>query len=164
MSLIPYKSDDIFHEMGRMIDEMRSLMERSFMGLPRMSWIETPGVTPLQVNVSEDEKSFRVEAMVPGLSEDDITVEVQGDVLSISGEYRSKREEEDKDRTWHMIEQRYGRFERCIRLPAEIDRDRVEAEMENGVLTITLPKTQPSPLHRIAVKAKKALASGKNNK
>jgi len=79
-----------------------------------------------------------VTAELPGLEEKDVEIQVDDDVLTISGEKRS--EIDDKDRRYS--ERYYGRFERRIALPAEVDEDRANASFRNGVLTVTLPKTE----------------------
>ncbi|NWG54014.1 MAG: Hsp20/alpha crystallin family protein [Hydrogenophilaceae bacterium] len=91
------------------------------------------------VDVSETDTEFRVSADLPGLEEKDIDVEVQDGVVSLRGEKRA--EIEDKDRRYS--ERFFGRFERRIALPADVDEERAKAKFKNGVLTITLPKTEP---------------------
>jgi HSP20 family protein len=152
--LIRYGDYDPFAEMSRMVDQMRNLMDRS---LPSFWGGET---NSLALDVSEDDKNIIVQTPIPGVNEDDIDVNIQGDMLTISAETKDERQQED--RGWHMREMRYGKFSRTVRLPAEVDRSKVEAGLHNGVLTITLPKVQPSPVQRIKVKAEKLLKG--NNK
>lgn len=153
--LIPYRDYDPFHQMERVFDRMRGMMEGA------TGW---PSAGSLALNVSEDEKNIVVEASVPGLADEDIDVRVEGDMLTISGERSQRVERGGEDRQWHMIEQRYGKFQRSVRLPAEVKTDKAQADLENGILTITLPKTEPSPVKKIAVKAKKLLAGDGNKK
>jgi HSP20 family protein len=89
------------------------------------------------IEVSNSEKALTVTADLPGLNEKDIDLQVEDNVLSLKGETRS--ELEDKDRQYS--ERYYGRFERRIPLPAEVDEERAQATFKNGVLTVTLPKT-----------------------
>ncbi len=152
--LVPYREDDPFREMDRMLNRMRSIVRRSPLDWPDADW-STSGMAGPALNLSEDEDAYHVEALVPGLKEDDIDVRVTGDVLTISGEVR--HEHEDEDRRWHVVERHYGRFERSVRLPEGVKADDVEAELSDGVLNITLPKVKPGPVHQIAVKARKML-------
>jgi HSP20 family protein len=103
------------------------------------------------IEVSETDKEVKVSAEVPGLDEKNLTVELAKGVLTIGGEKKS--ETEDKDRLFS--ERYYGRFER--RIPVEdIEQDKVKASFNNGVLTVTLPKTadaQPKA-RRIAINGK----------
>ncbi len=90
-----------------------------------------------RVEMSETDKEFKVEAELPGMDEDDVELLVSDDVLTIRGEKKSERE--DKGR--RVSERFYGRFERQIPLPIDVDQDKVSASFKKGVLTVTLPKT-----------------------
>lgn len=104
------------------------------------------------VEMSETEKEVKVEAELPGLDEKDFELLLSDGVLTIRGE--KKTESEDKDR--HMSERFYGRFERHIPLPAEVQEDQVAASFKKGVLTVTLPKSPDaaSKIQRITVNGK----------
>jgi HSP20 family protein len=91
-----------------------------------------------QVDVSETEQAYTVTADLPGLSEKDIELNLAENALTISGEKRSERNEEDGGRRYS--ERSFGRFQRVIPFPAEVDADQVKASCKDGVLTITLPK------------------------
>jgi HSP20 family protein len=91
------------------------------------------------VDVSEDDKAFHITADLPGITEKDSNVTLSGDTLTIGGERREEREE--KDRNYHFSERRFGSFLRAFSLPAGVDRDKIEANFKNGVLSVTLPKT-----------------------
>jgi len=90
------------------------------------------------VEIVERDKDIRVTAEVPGLKEEDVEIHIDGNLLTIRGEKRM--ENDDKDRRYS--ERFYGRFERRIALPAEVDEDRAHASFRNGVLTVSLPKTE----------------------
>ncbi|WP_265520085.1 Hsp20/alpha crystallin family protein [Nitratireductor luteus] len=90
------------------------------------------------VEVSENEKEICVMAEVPGLDENDIEVLLEDGVLTLRGEKKS--ETEDKDR--QFSERYYGRFERRVALGREVEEDKVAATFKNGVLAVTLPKTE----------------------
>lgn len=153
--LIPYRDYDPFHQMERVFDRMRGMMEGA------TGW---PSAGSLALNVSEDKKNVVVEAAVPGLADEDLDVRVEGDLLTISGKRSQHIERDGEDRQWHMIEQRYGKFQRSVRLPVEVKADKAQADLADGILTITLPKTEPSPVKKIAVKAKNLLGGDGNKK
>jgi HSP20 family protein len=91
------------------------------------------------MEVSEDNEALHVTCELPGVDSKDVDVSLQNNVLRIRGE---KRGEERKDRNgYHYTERRYGAFERAMRLPPEIDAEKVVAGFEDGVLKVTLPKT-----------------------
>ena len=89
------------------------------------------------IEVTASDKEVRIAAELPGMEEKDIDLLVDDDVLTIRGEKRA--ETEDKDR--RFSERYYGRFERVIPLPFEVEDDKAEASFKNGVLTVTLPKS-----------------------
>jgi HSP20 family protein len=83
---------------------------------------------------------------------------MRGNVLTISAE--SKAEHQTEQTNWHIRELRYGKFARSIMLPEEVVFDEAEAVLENGILTVKLPKQKSNPIQRIVVKAKNLLKSG----
>ena len=95
------------------------------------------------LEVSESDKDVTVTAELPGLEEKDVEVLLAEGVLTIRGEKKS--ETEDKDR--RFSERYYGRFERRVALPAEVDEDKVQASFRNGVLTVTMPKSAEAEAH-----------------
>jgi HSP20 family protein len=97
------------------------------------------GVTVPAVDVTEDDKAYKITAELPGLDQKDLEVSVSGDVLVIKGEKRQEREEKDKNR--YLSERSYGAFQRNFSLPDGIDRDKIGADFAKGLLTLTLPKT-----------------------
>jgi len=99
---------------------------------------------------TDDEVVVRV--ALPGFKADEVQINVTGDVLTLRGEM--KQEEEKKDKAWHVREHRWGSFERSIALPTEVTADRANADFENGILTITLPKAEEVKPKTITVKAK----------
>ena len=75
------------------------------------------------------------------MSEKDINLSLSDDMLTISGEKREERQEQEKDKNYHYSERRFGSFRRIVQLPQHIDRDKIEANFKNGVLNVTLPKS-----------------------
>lgn len=104
------------------------------------------------LDMSETDNEIEVRLDVPGIQPEEIEVEVTGNTLLITGE--RKEEKEEKGRTYHRIERSSGSFSRSMTLPCEVESDQVEAQCDNGVLTITLPKSNLSKPHKIIVKPK----------
>src|SRR3954466_5341580 len=119
----------LHREMNRLFDDMfNNIGAPSLLG--RMpAWPSVEGV--------QSDKNIRVSGELPGLAEKDVEVLVDDDVLTIRGEKKS--ETEDKER--RFSERYYGRFERVIPLPFAVEEDKAEASFNNGVLTVTLPKS-----------------------
>jgi HSP20 family protein len=103
------------------------------------------------VDISETNDEIVVTATVPGINPDDLHISVTGDVLEMRGEV--KQESERKEATWHLRERRSGSFARSIMLPTPVVADEAQAEFENGVLTLTLPKAQDARRKTIKVRA-----------
>lgn len=91
-----------------------------------------------RVDVLEKAESFEVHAALPGLKKEDINIEVDGDKLTISGE-RKMRETANNEKL-HMVENYYGKFSRTFTLPENINKQAIEAEFTDGMLTVQLPK------------------------
>jgi HSP20 family protein len=103
-----------------------------------------------RINVSETDNEIRIEAELPGVSENEVEVSLSGDMLTIRGE--KKAEQEEKRQNYHVMERSYGSFARSVQLPFAIRPDQVQASFQNGVLTITLPKSAAQDqVHRIQV-------------
>ncbi|WP_237213286.1 Hsp20/alpha crystallin family protein [Falsiroseomonas oryziterrae] len=98
------------------------------------------GLAVPAIDVVEAEKEFRITAELPGLDASNVELAVSGDVLTIKGEKKDEREE--KTDNYHLSERRFGSFRRSFQLPRGVNRDRVEASFDKGVLTVTLPKTE----------------------
>ena len=113
---------------------------RRMFDLERPWWPETSvSFSAPAVDVTEDDKAYKITAELPGLEQKNIDVTVLGDMLTLKGEKRYEKDEEDKNR--HMSERAYGAFQRSFALPEGIDRDKIAASLDKGVLTVTLPKT-----------------------
>ncbi len=92
------------------------------------------------LDIYEDEKSIIIKVDVPGMSQKDVSVEIQDNILTIKGE--RKEEEEMKQKNAHIIERRYGKFIRRVSLPENVEADKTKAKIKDGVLTITIPKKE----------------------
>jgi HSP20 family protein len=107
-------------------------------------------VTSPALNIWEDGQNVFVEAEVPGVKIEQIEISVTGDQLTLRGDRKS---DEKGDVACHRREREFGAFSRAARLPAPIEAGRVEATLKNGVLTITLPKSEHAKPRRIEVKS-----------
>lgn len=124
-----------FQELADLRRRMLQLFEEPF-ALP--TFRESVGWMP-DVDIVETDGEIVVKAELPGMSKDDVDVEIDGNVLTLKGEKREEKEEKEKER--YLYECSYGSFQRSFTLPTEVNADAVKAEFKNGVLKITLPKT-----------------------
>ena len=136
----------LHREMNRLFDEAFN----TFGNTPSL-FRQMPSWPSIEVIPSENE--IRVSAELPGLEEKDVELLVDEDVLTVRGE--KKAEAEDKER--RFSERFYGRFERVVPLPFAVEEDKAEASFQNGVLTVTLPKSAKAKekAKRIAIGGRK---------
>lgn len=93
-----------------------------------------------------------VKATLPGVKAEDVDITVTGETLTLRGEF--KQEDEKKDSSYHIREQRYGSFERSILLPTDVKADKAKADFEDGILTVTMPIAEEVKPKSITIKAK----------
>ena len=136
---------DPFRDMVDIRQRMDQLMQRSLSGGDG----EQPAFG-MEMDVSESEEAYEIEASVPGIKPEDIDVSLEGNVLTIRG--KMKAEEEEKGKTYHVRERRVGAFARSITLPTTVDADKIEARYEDGVLKLRLPKAEEARPKRIEIK------------
>ena len=137
----------LHREMNRLFDDVFRGLELPS-GFTRFSGA---GTTWPNIEISDTEKELRITAEVPGLEEKDIELLLDDGILTLRGEKKS--ETEDKER--QFSERFYGRFERRISVGPDIEQDKVDASFKNGIITVTLPKTE-----RAQSKAKRITISG----
>ena len=119
-------------EMNKMLDSFHRNWDATM--FPQLTASFMP-----RLDITEEEKTFTVTAELPGMNEKDIELSISGDALSIKGE--KKEEKDDKSKNYYYSERSYGSFMRTIPLPRQIEVDKVSANFQKGVLTITLPKS-----------------------
>jgi HSP20 family protein len=144
-SLTPFgtRFPSVFSDFRR---EMDGLMSRFFQGEEGdgLQWYSPP------INVAETDTGWEVTLDLPGMKPEDFDVEFKHGDLWITGERKYEHEEEGK--TYHRVERQWGQFRRVIRMGEEVDAERVNAEYKDGVLHITVPKTEMARAKRIEVK------------
>jgi HSP20 family protein len=111
---------------------------------------ETTSDLGLALDVSETEDEYLVKASVPGIDPDDLDISITNNMLTIQGE--KKAEEEREGEQYHIRERRYGRFTRTISLPSAVNEEAIEANYEDGVLTLHMPKSEEAKPRRIEIK------------
>jgi len=129
-------------------DEMDRLFDDFFGMTPARG--ERGAVWSPAVNVREDEDSFFIEAELPGMSREDIELEVEQNSLVIKGERRFEQKEEGEN--YHFVERSYGSFYRSFTLPKNVDADGIGAEYKDGVLTVTVPKKEEVKPKKVEIK------------
>jgi HSP20 family protein len=155
-SLIPFRTGGLLggdpfaslhREVNRLFDDVVRGTGLSVASAPTGGAVLAP-----RMNVSETDEEIRVTAELPGVSEQDIHVELRDDVLTIRAEKKEQRREEKEN--FHFVERSFGTFQRSLELPFKIAPDQVRARFADGVLTVTLPKgAQQEQAHRIAVQS-----------
>ena len=137
-----------FSSLFGMRDQFDRMFDSMMRGWPA-PWREAPRLDlgkfdfAPRVDTAETDAAYEVTAELPGVEEKDVKISIENDVLSISGEKKSEREEKKKD--YVLSERSYGSFKRAFTLPDNVDVEKIAAKYEKGVLKVTLPKTAPSP-------------------
>ena len=142
---------DPIRDMVSLREEMDRLLEDGFVGA-RGRFVPA-GTATLALDVFESNQEVEVSASIPGVKPEDIDISVTGDMLTIKGEILEEKEEE-KEGSFHLRERRWGSFQRSIQLPTLVKTDKAQAEFENGVLTLRLPKVKEAMTKSIRIKAK----------
>ncbi len=155
MSLLRF-NDDFFSDDFAHLNRRMSQLEKSLFPDMRTQRLRHPSSlvsrdsssavlkTP-KIDFKDNGDKYTMVAELPGSSKDDVRIDLDEEkhILTISGEKKIEREENNKDGTYHMRELRYGKFERSVKLPQHVLLDQVKASMNNGLLTIDIPKKEP---------------------
>lgn len=136
------------HPLGQLRQELDRLFSDLTRGVPMPGGGPTPREFPA-VNVWETEQELFAEAELPGIKQDQLEIFAVGSELTIRGNRSSK---EYGDGTYHRRERGTGAFSRVVRLPVEVDPDKVEATLRNGILEVRLPKAEAAKPRKIQVK------------
>lgn len=134
-----------FEELSRMRRQMDRIVD-AFLA-PRAQGVQA-GVFPA-INLTEDDNHYYLRAELPGVRTEDLDIQATGRNLTIVGERKLATEEASA--RYHRREREGGLFSRVLAMPKEIDADRVEARMQNGILTLKVPKAESAKPRRIAI-------------
>ena len=141
-----HRRGDFFGDLTDMQQEMNRMFDDFFgerrAGLAEGQWLPA-------VDVSETESELVVRAELPGMTHDDIELNLQDNVLTIKGE--KKQEKKDEKENYHRLERSYGSFARSFSLPASVKQDDIKASFKDGILEVTLPKTEDVKPKKIAI-------------
>lgn len=149
--ILPVKQHDLcrWHRRDRspllnLHDEIDRLFDKTFQGID----FKTPffhkhafpqlGLLKPDVDISGTEKEYTITAELPGMTEEDISIELKGDSLILKGEKRQEKKSEDEG--YYRVERNYGSFQRVLTVPKDADAENIKAQYSNGVITITLPR------------------------
>ncbi|GAK50925.1 heat shock protein Hsp20 [Candidatus Moduliflexus flocculans] len=148
----PYSSiqrrGDLFGDLTHIQQEMNRFFDE-FFGENRRGLAD--GVWLPAVDVSESHDEFVVRAELPGMSHEDIEINVQENVLTLKGEKKQEKKEEQEN--FHRLERSYGAFTRSFTLPANVKADDIKANFKNGVLEVAIPKAEEAKPKKIAISA-----------
>jgi HSP20 family protein len=137
---------DPIRELDTVQSEMNRLFDRFFEGRPANGaarrWIPA-------MDLVETEDHLVLRGDLPGMTEDDVDIEIKDGILTVSGERRA--EQEEKGEGYHRVERAFGSFSRSLSLPQGIDPQNVDAKFDNGVLEVRIPKPEESKPTRIQI-------------
>jgi len=154
MNLTRYQRPELgwtgFGRLSSLRDELDRLFESPWTGLTQASQLLS-GWTPA-LDLYEDKDNLYVKAELPGMKKEEIDLSLHEGTLSISGE--RKGESKHQDGEVYRAERFFGRFQRTVSLPAPVAVDKIQAQYKDGVLTVTLPKTEEAKPKRIEVNVK----------
>ncbi|MFZ5829588.1 MAG: Hsp20/alpha crystallin family protein [Planctomycetota bacterium] len=158
MSIIPWRNKGrTVPAEGSPLTALRGEMDRLFDSFFReplgtLDWPGGPeGAFAPPIEVAESDREVMVRAELPGIDPKDLDVTISGNMLVLSGEKKEATERKEKD--YHLSEIRFGSFRRSVRLPEGIDPNQVQAQHANGVLTLTIQKSQVAAPKKIEIKA-----------
>lgn len=147
MSLIKWdpftELEEMSHRLNRLIGRPSQPASTGSEMLKIIDW--TPSA-----DISETETAYQIKAEIPGVSKEDVSVTVEDGVLTIQGERKAEKEETGKK--FHRIERSYGSFVRSFRLPQGVDDTAAKAEFKDGMLNITLPKSEQAKPRAVSIK------------
>jgi len=139
-----------FKDIEKVRSEMDRLVDTFLFGVPQRGdfWEEIEWLPA--VDVAETKNEIVVNVEIPGMDPKEFDISLKGGTLTIKGE--KKQEKVEGEENYHLVERRYGTFTRSILLPQEVESDRISAAYKNGVLTVTVPKSEGSKRKEIKIK------------
>ncbi len=148
--LSAYRPRSIDDQFGRLVENMFEEMFAPFTQGSALSPFQGDGTTSPRLNVTETEKSFEIEAELPGVNKEDVKVAIENQRVSIEGEIKREQEQREGENLVYS-ERSTRRFARSFVLPSEVDEATAQARMENGVLSLSLPKKQGATATRLTI-------------
>lgn len=146
MSLVKW---DPFRELEEVSNRLNRIFGQSQdRGVADNGMLAMADWTP-SVDISETETAYVIKGEIPGVKKENVKVTMQDGMLTIQGERRQEKEE--KGKKFHRVECSYGKFERSFRLPDDIDESKVKAEFKDGMINVTLPKSEKAKTRAINV-------------
>jgi HSP20 family protein len=124
--------EDVSKHLNRIFNKFPARSEASRELLTTADWAPN-------VDITETDSAYLIKGEIPGVNKEDIKVNIENGMLTMSGE--RKQEKEEKNKKYHRIERSYGSFMRSFRLPDNVDESAVKAEFKDGMLNVTLPKS-----------------------
>jgi len=142
---------DPFHQLSSLRDEIDRLFESPFSALSEGLQPFMSGWSPA-LDLYDDKDNFVLKAEIPGMNKEDIEIQLHDGVLTLSGERKEEKKSEGGD--IHRSERFVGRFQRTLTLPSQVDVDKVNANYQDGILTVTLPKSEAAKPRQIQIKTR----------
>jgi len=148
MAIVRHTYRNPWRELDQFTDRLSRILEGQNGGLsaPSLagSWLPA-------VSVEETQDELVLTAELPGMDPADVDVEMENNVLTIRGEKREERKEENENRRYHVWERSYGSFERSFTLPRTVKAEEISAEFEGGLLRVRMPKAPEARSRRIEI-------------
>jgi HSP20 family protein len=141
--MYPNESRSLLHEWDRMLDEFFNWAPARSDKAEACEWVP-------RVDIREEKDRYITDFELPGLEKNEVAVTMENNVLTVTGE--RKREETTENDKIYRRERFYGKFSRSLRLPDDVDADRIEAGFKNGVLRIAVPKKEEAKPRAIEIK------------
>ena len=140
---------DPLNELEQVTERMRRMLDQTFGGIGPQSFLsDATGWSP-PVDIEETDDAYVIEAEVPGVKRQDVNIEVAGNEVSVTGEIK----ERERKGVLRRQTRRVGRFDYRVKLPETVDSDKVDANLEGGVLTVRVPKSERAQRRKIEVKS-----------
>lgn len=148
----PVRRRDAMEPLQKFKDEFENMFDRFFKEpfLSDKSILSKDSFTPA-CNIKEEKDAYMIEVDLPGVEPEDIDIEIDNNYISIKGERKSKVETEDEEKQMHVVESSYGSYHRAFTLPDNVKSDAITADYKNGVLSISIPKTEDGQARRIPI-------------
>jgi len=150
MAIIRYPLRTATFSPWRDLEEVSNRLARMFEDTP-LSTGTNGGTWIPAVNVEETKDELLLSAELPGMTHDNIAIDLENNVLTISGEKTEERTEGDEERRYHLWERRYGNFQRSFTLPRTVKAEDIQASFDNGILRVRMPKVAEAKGRKIEV-------------